>query len=109
MYAGVPKDYIGKDERQQLPRRSTRTWWTLSRTSTRPAGSYRSLVFYLEASESGCIFQGLLPENIDVYTTTAGNVEDGSWGTYCSGDETASTASRGWRTVTCAIAARRVC
>jgi legumain len=45
-------------------------------------------VFYLEVSESGCIFQGLLPENIDVYTTTAGKRGgESSWGTYCSGDD----------------------
>lgn len=51
------------------------------------AGGYRSLVFYLEACESGSIFQGLLPENISVYATTAANAEESSWGTYCPGDE----------------------
>ncbi|KXG22709.1 vacuolar-processing enzyme [Sorghum bicolor] len=54
------------------------------------AGGYRSLVFYLEACESGSIFQGLLPENISVYATTAANAEESSWGTYCPGDDPAA-------------------
>ncbi|KQJ90210.1 vacuolar-processing enzyme [Brachypodium distachyon] len=47
---------------------------------------YKSLVFYLEACESGSIFEGLLPGNISVYATTASNAEESSWGTYCPGD-----------------------
>lgn len=53
------------------------------------AGGYRSLVFYLEACESGSIFEGLLPHNISVYATTAANAEESSWGTYCPGDDQA--------------------
>ena len=51
------------------------------------AGGYKSLVFYLEACESGSIFEGLLPPDINVYATTASNAEESSWGTYCPGDE----------------------
>jgi legumain len=43
-------------------------------------------VFYLEACESGSIFEGLLPEDIDIYATTASNAEESSWGTYCPGE-----------------------
>nr|ABF00019.1 legumain precursor [Saccharum officinarum] len=50
------------------------------------AGSYKSLVFYLEACESGSIFEGLLPDDINVYATTASNAEESSWGTYCPGE-----------------------
>ncbi|KAJ1264391.1 hypothetical protein BS78_09G259700 [Paspalum vaginatum] len=50
------------------------------------AGGYRSLAFYLEACESGSIFEGLLPDDIGVYATTAANAEESSWGTYCPGD-----------------------
>ncbi|KAG2598460.1 hypothetical protein PVAP13_5KG347100 [Panicum virgatum] len=50
------------------------------------AGTYKSLVFYLEACESGSIFEGLLPNNINVYATTASNADESSWGTYCPGD-----------------------
>ncbi|XP_077210656.1 vacuolar-processing enzyme-like [Tasmannia lanceolata] len=50
------------------------------------SGSYKSLVFYLEACESGSIFEGLLPEDLNIYATTASNAEESSWGTYCPGD-----------------------
>jgi legumain len=46
---------------------------------------FKQLVFYLEACESGSIFEGSLPENINVYATTAANAEESSWGTYCPG------------------------
>ncbi|ONK69978.1 uncharacterized protein A4U43_C05F28930 [Asparagus officinalis] len=49
-------------------------------------GTYKSMVFYLEACESGSIFEGLLPENINVYGTTASNAVESSWGTYCPGE-----------------------
>ncbi|KAJ0964590.1 hypothetical protein J5N97_025728 [Dioscorea zingiberensis] len=48
--------------------------------------SYKSMVFYLEACESGSIFEGLLPEDLNVYATTAANAVENSWGTYCPGD-----------------------
>ncbi|GAB2284826.1 hypothetical protein Dimus_019279 [Dionaea muscipula] len=51
------------------------------------SGTYKSLVFYLEACESGSIFQGLLPEGLNIYATTAANAEESSWGTYCPGEE----------------------
>jgi legumain len=44
---------------------------------------YCKLTFYLEACESGSMFDGLLPNDIDVYTTTAANPDESSWGTYC--------------------------
>ncbi|VAI18126.1 unnamed protein product [Triticum turgidum subsp. durum] len=59
---------------------------TLEKKHAGGAG-YKSLVFYLEACESGSIFEGLLPGNISVYATTAANAEESSWGTYCPGDD----------------------
>ncbi|XP_059657102.1 vacuolar-processing enzyme-like [Cornus florida] len=50
------------------------------------SGTYKSLVFYLEACESGSIFEGLLPEGLNIYATTASNAEESSWGTYCPGE-----------------------
>ncbi|TVU20161.1 hypothetical protein EJB05_36359, partial [Eragrostis curvula] len=47
-------------------------------------GTYKSLVFYLEACESGSMFEGLLPADINVYATTASNAEESSWAAYCS-------------------------
>jgi legumain len=41
---------------------------------------------YLEACESGSMFQGL-PDNIKVYATTASNAVESSWATYCDGDD----------------------
>ncbi|KAK8931262.1 hypothetical protein KSP39_PZI016108 [Platanthera zijinensis] len=50
------------------------------------SNSYKSLVIYLEACESGSIFEGLLPEDIGIYATTASNAVESSWGTYCPGE-----------------------
>ncbi|KAG9157319.1 hypothetical protein Leryth_004957 [Lithospermum erythrorhizon] len=50
------------------------------------SGTYQSLVFYLEACESGSIFEGLLPLGMNIYATTASNAVESSWGTYCPGD-----------------------
>eukprot|EP00591_Stephanopyxis_turris_P003386 CAMPEP_0195517158 /NCGR_PEP_ID=MMETSP0794_2-20130614/10103_1 /TAXON_ID=515487 /ORGANISM="Stephanopyxis turris, Strain CCMP 815" /LENGTH=525 /DNA_ID=CAMNT_0040645923 /DNA_START=98 /DNA_END=1675 /DNA_ORIENTATION=+ len=48
---------------------------------------YKKLVFYMEACESGSMFQGLLPTDINVFATTAANAEESSWGTYCPPDD----------------------
>jgi len=47
---------------------------------------YKELVFYLEACESGSMFQ-TLPEGISIYATTAANAKESSWGTYCMPDD----------------------
>ncbi|VVA33206.1 PREDICTED: vacuolar-processing enzyme [Prunus dulcis] len=49
------------------------------------AKSYKDMVFYLESCESGSMFEGLLPNNISIYATTAANATENSWGTYCPG------------------------
>ncbi|KZV37220.1 Gamma vacuolar processing enzyme [Dorcoceras hygrometricum] len=49
------------------------------------SGTYQSLVFYLEACESGSIFEGLLPEGLNIYATTASNANESSYATYCPG------------------------
>jgi legumain len=48
---------------------------------------YAKLVFYLEACESGSMFDGLLPEDYNIYATTASNPDESSWGTYCPPDD----------------------
>ncbi|GFP88051.1 vacuolar-processing enzyme gamma-isozyme [Phtheirospermum japonicum] len=50
-------------------------------------GTYKSLVFYLEACEGGSIFEGLLPEGMNIYATTASNSTELSWATYCEEEE----------------------
>jgi legumain len=49
------------------------------------SGTYKEMVIYVEACESGSIFEGLLPEGLNIYVTTASNAEESSWGTYCPG------------------------
>ena len=44
-------------------------------------------VIYVEACESGSIFEGLMPADLNIYVTTASNAEESSWGTYCPGME----------------------
>jgi len=49
---------------------------------------YREMVLYIEACESGSMFEGILADNINVYAVTAANAEESSWGTYCYPDDT---------------------
>jgi legumain len=48
---------------------------------------YNKLVFYMEACESGSMFAGQLPTNMNIYATTAANAVESSWGTYCPPDD----------------------
>jgi legumain len=48
---------------------------------------YNKLVFYLEACESGSMFNKVLPADINVFATTASNPDESSWGWYCSPDD----------------------
>ncbi|KAK6138680.1 hypothetical protein DH2020_027570 [Rehmannia glutinosa] len=49
------------------------------------SGTYKEMVIYVEACESGSVFEGLIPEDLNIYVTTASNAEESSWGTYCPG------------------------
>jgi len=44
---------------------------------------YGELVFYLEACESGSMFEGVLKDDKKIYAITAANGHESSWGTYC--------------------------
>ncbi|XP_061348195.1 legumain [Gastrolobium bilobum] len=48
-------------------------------------GGYKKMVIYVEACESGSIFEGIMPKDLNVYVTTASNAQESSWGTYCPG------------------------
>jgi len=48
---------------------------------------YSKLVFYMEACESGSMFEGLIKPTLGVYVTTASNAVESSWGTYCPPDD----------------------
>ncbi|GBG73201.1 hypothetical protein CBR_g12919 [Chara braunii] len=47
------------------------------------AGAFLEMVVYLEACESGSVFEGLLRPEWNVYATTASNAQESSWATYC--------------------------
>ncbi|CAI4225174.1 unnamed protein product [Auanema sp. JU1783] len=47
---------------------------------------FAELVFYLEACESGSMFEKVLPSNLNIYAITAANGHESSWGTYCEND-----------------------
>lgn len=54
------------------------------------AKGYKEMVMYIEACESGSIFEGLMPENLNIYVTTASGADENSYGTYCPGMEPSS-------------------
>merc|ERR1711970_497262 len=45
-------------------------------------GGFKELLFYIEACESGSIFQNLL-KTPNVFAVTAANAHESSWGFYC--------------------------
>lgn len=55
-------------------------------TAMQNAKMYKQLVFYLEACESGSMFQGL-SASTNIFATTAANADESSWGTYCPPDD----------------------
>ncbi|RZC68478.1 hypothetical protein C5167_031694 [Papaver somniferum] len=50
------------------------------------AGTYKSMVIYIEACEAGSMFEGLLKPGMNIYVTTASNASESSWGYYCPED-----------------------
>lgn len=57
--------------------------------------SYKELVFYIEACESGSMFNNILPEDINVFATTASTPNQSSWAIYCSPDDVINKVSIG--------------
>lgn len=53
--------------------------------SMNSVGKYAKLTYYMEACESGSMFQNLTTPN--VYAVSASNPTESSWGTYCSPDD----------------------
>uniref|UniRef100_T1JY50 legumain n=1 Tax=Tetranychus urticae TaxID=32264 RepID=T1JY50_TETUR len=48
---------------------------------------YDKLVFYLEACNSGSMFENILPDNINIYATTSANSVELSYACYCDEPE----------------------
>lgn len=40
-------------------------------------------MIYVEACESGSMFEGILKKNLNIYAVTAANSKESSWGVYC--------------------------
>ncbi|KAJ0716366.1 putative legumain protein [Helianthus annuus] len=105
VYAGVPKDYTGKDVTAAnfyavlLGNASALTGGSGKVVASSPfdtifvyyadhggpgiLGIPLPQVIYVEACESGSIFEGLISEDLNIYVTTASNAVESSWGTYC--------------------------
>lgn len=49
---------------------------------------YAEMTIYIEACESGSMFDGILEDNLNIFATTAANPHESSWGYYCSPDDT---------------------
>lgn len=45
---------------------------------------YKEMVVYIEACESGSMFENILEKNLGIYAVSAANSHESSWGTYCS-------------------------
>ena len=48
---------------------------------------FRHLLFFLDACDSGSMFDKLLPSDISVYAITAASDQQFSWGTFCPSDD----------------------
>jgi legumain len=59
------------------------------------AKKYKQLVFYLEACESGSMFNKILKEDMNIYATTASSPNESSWATYCSPNDVIDGKSLG--------------
>jgi len=56
---------------------------------------YSRLVFYMEACESGSMFENVLSTNLNIYVTTASNAVESSWGCYCPPEDIINGKSLG--------------
>ena len=56
---------------------------------------YKEMTMYIEACESGSIFQNILEDDIGVYAISATDATTSSWGTYCSPDDKVNGKSIG--------------
>jgi legumain len=56
---------------------------------------YKEMVVYIEACESGSMFQNILENNLNIYAVSAANASESSWGTYCSPDDKVNGKSVG--------------
>ena len=48
---------------------------------------YKEMVVYVEACESGSMFENILENNINIYALSASDAHQSSWAAYCSPDD----------------------
>jgi legumain len=48
---------------------------------------YKEMTVYIEACESGSMFEKILPADKNIYALSASNSKESSWGTYCMPDD----------------------
>jgi len=48
---------------------------------------YKEMTVYIEACESGSMFENILEDDLNIYAVSAANSSESSWGTYCSAPE----------------------
>uniref|UniRef100_A0A3Q7HN78 Legumain prodomain domain-containing protein n=1 Tax=Solanum lycopersicum TaxID=4081 RepID=A0A3Q7HN78_SOLLC len=107
VYKGVPKDYVGDDVNAKnlfnviLANKSGVVGGSAMPSGEliyadelfnmlkkkHASGTYDRLVIYLEACESGSMFDGILPKGLNIYAMTASKPDENSFATYC-GDGT---------------------
>lgn len=56
---------------------------------------FKEMVFYLEACESGSMFENILEDNLNIYAVSAANSKESSWGAYCSPNDKVNGKSVG--------------
>lgn len=52
-------------------------------------------MIYIEACESGSMFEGILKSNLNIYAVTAANSKESSFGAYCSESYPSSASEYG--------------
>jgi len=48
---------------------------------------YKEMTVYMEACESGSMFENILEDDLNIYAVSVANSHESSWGTYCSPDD----------------------
>jgi legumain len=56
---------------------------------------YKEMVVYIEACESGSMFENILEKNIGIYGVSAANSKESSWAAYCSPNDKVNGKSVG--------------
>lgn len=56
---------------------------------------YKEMTVYIEACESGSMFENILENNLNIYAVSAANSSESSWGAYCYPDDKVNGKSVG--------------